>query len=520
MNIDYYKVLGLKPEASLNEIKTAYRKVSKKFHPDLNQDDKFFEDRFKEIQEAYEKLKDPNFKANYDRNFRNDSNTSFSQTNKNNKSNSRESTKKDTGKNPFNENHSSNQRKSNKESLNPNKIIKISVSIIIAIVLFGVIRGIINSYVKDQHISKLNSKSSISPYAINENYQSIPYSQSEIKTQDNFSAFDDTSRSIDENIFTSVYFGNISKEEIQNWLLTTLQSYSKERIYCPDGVGFVPAPCSHFDEYEFKITNDFLVVKYNYDNKYDELVYVPFYDFKVVYGNDIGSDFRILTNKNSMYEVNKSTNIKKATNYLNIGFRNNAESELIEKIEDALNTLKKFSLFPPTNDLPEFKTKSELERPSLVDTKNWILSKLNSYTMSYKNITVSNDITFQKHEEFYNFSYSINDQYLIIDYEESEFMFISTRGSEAPKYSNYSVKIPLNDFNKVELTLIRNTLRLRTANPSIININNGTKEKEIVSNVTIGFNLDAESDILDRLNKAFKTLKSYYPKEIPQKDLF
>jgi curved DNA-binding protein CbpA len=60
---DYYKVLGLKPGASQEEIKTAYRKLSKKFHPDLNDGDNFFEDRFKEIQEAYENLVDNNIKS-------------------------------------------------------------------------------------------------------------------------------------------------------------------------------------------------------------------------------------------------------------------------------------------------------------------------------------------------------------------------------------------------------------------------------------------------------------------------
>ncbi|RYZ24713.1 MAG: J domain-containing protein [Chitinophagaceae bacterium] len=53
-----YKVLGVKDFASQEEIKTAYRKLSKKFHPDVNDQDKFFEERFKEVQSAYEVLSD------------------------------------------------------------------------------------------------------------------------------------------------------------------------------------------------------------------------------------------------------------------------------------------------------------------------------------------------------------------------------------------------------------------------------------------------------------------------------
>jgi hypothetical protein len=56
--INCYKVLGVPDFASIEEIKTAYRKLSKKFHPDVNDGDKFFEERFKEIQYAYETLSD------------------------------------------------------------------------------------------------------------------------------------------------------------------------------------------------------------------------------------------------------------------------------------------------------------------------------------------------------------------------------------------------------------------------------------------------------------------------------
>ncbi len=63
---DYYEVLGLKRNASEADLKGAFRKLAKDFHPDKNPDDKASEQRFKEINEAYETLKDPQKRAAYD----------------------------------------------------------------------------------------------------------------------------------------------------------------------------------------------------------------------------------------------------------------------------------------------------------------------------------------------------------------------------------------------------------------------------------------------------------------------
>ncbi len=62
---DYYKIMGVAREASADDIKRAYRKLSRKFHPDVSKE-KNAEARFKEIGEAYEVLKDPEKRAAYD----------------------------------------------------------------------------------------------------------------------------------------------------------------------------------------------------------------------------------------------------------------------------------------------------------------------------------------------------------------------------------------------------------------------------------------------------------------------
>lgn len=63
---DYYKVLGLDSKASQDEIKKAFRKLARKYHPDVNKNDKALEEKFKEINEAYEVLSDPEKRKKYD----------------------------------------------------------------------------------------------------------------------------------------------------------------------------------------------------------------------------------------------------------------------------------------------------------------------------------------------------------------------------------------------------------------------------------------------------------------------
>src|SRR6267378_7510333 len=63
---DYYEILGISRSASADELKKAYRKLARKLHPDLNPGDKAAEERFKELQAAYDVLSDADNRKLYD----------------------------------------------------------------------------------------------------------------------------------------------------------------------------------------------------------------------------------------------------------------------------------------------------------------------------------------------------------------------------------------------------------------------------------------------------------------------
>src|SRR5215211_7542557 len=64
---DYYEILGIKRDAQPDEIKKAYRRLARKYHPDVNPGDKAAEERFKLMSEAHDVLSDPKKRSVYDR---------------------------------------------------------------------------------------------------------------------------------------------------------------------------------------------------------------------------------------------------------------------------------------------------------------------------------------------------------------------------------------------------------------------------------------------------------------------
>src|SRR6478609_9140159 len=64
---DYYNILGVKKDAKADEVKKAYRRLARKHHPDVNPNDKVSEDKFKEVQEAYDILSDEKKRKVFDR---------------------------------------------------------------------------------------------------------------------------------------------------------------------------------------------------------------------------------------------------------------------------------------------------------------------------------------------------------------------------------------------------------------------------------------------------------------------
>ncbi len=237
---DYYKILGLKPDASLEDIKMAYRKLSKKFHPDLNENDKFFEERFLEIQEAYENLS-KNFSTE------NDTSQKYSNFTHNKKDTDGQSKEANTSTTNF---------------IITDKFKGFGITVLIfTVILIG------KEYIQ-KSIRKEAVNSSLEEYwkknEINHNSYEISKPDRTLSKSDQ-EVIHDTSTTKNKN--SDVKFKLLvdkplaSKAESEKWLLQKLNKYAEKECHLSEIMG---DPWSEYDNYTFSIEGSNLLVEYRY----------------------------------------------------------------------------------------------------------------------------------------------------------------------------------------------------------------------------------------------------------------
>lgn len=376
--IDYYKVLGLQPNCTQQEIKEAYRKLSKKFHPDLNDGDNFFAERFKEIQTAYETLMDNSKREEYKRQF----------DNQNNKSDNTFKKANDYSKAQSNSNHSQNS-----ESTSPNQTqskkkrnyswLYITLPIMIII---GLIRGSIKKSIRENAISEAVNTyepSSISSYTNDTvvipstNSSTIDTNQkfeTEIPKIDtfNYSASTENNLPVKEN--SQELYRNTqndaetdnnkaTKEETENWLVEKLNNFTKEyRNYKGDTY---TGNFENFQDYKFRFIEDYLIINYvkesfffsstagSSNKTYTNIISkIPIYDLKGFsnYGFKEGYSKTAAIETHNQTIITTENRVNKVSYSLPLNFRTNAETDLDNRINSALKHLRQFYSKPKSSE--------------------------------------------------------------------------------------------------------------------------------------------------------------------------
>lgn len=317
-------------------------------------------------------------------------------------------------------------------------------------------------------------------------------------------------------------FSTYTKQLTEQWILQKLKSYSQKRIYCPTNSIREFSPCTTYDGFEFKFASEYLIIKYTYENDYDILVYIPIYDFNYSFGTDYSYELSFNTKAKTMYEVTKKYNDKHVIDYISIGFKNNAEVDLLKNIDFAFEHLKKFYRKPSTSFLPEFTPESEINKPTLSETQNWILSKLNAYKQNLSE--GSYDGTSSSTNSNFNFSFSGFN--LIVTFNETS--SLKANGYNNSWASSYTVTIPTCDC----YTLRPNNNRgvgsmsygggnfgFSSSQKNIYQVDQNNRSSNL-QKFNINIDLDRETDIFNRLQKAFTNLKSYCPTISKPKEAF
>jgi curved DNA-binding protein CbpA len=344
--IDYYKILGLPYNANTNDIKSAYRKLSKKFHPDLNQGDKFFEDKFKEIQEAYENLTNKDYVESFMK-FKNIKNSSSSNTNNQKASNTKDDK---TNNEPIKQKDKKNIFKENLISI----ITVIGISIAI-----GLVKTNMQNSIRENTQEELLKN--YSPPAIEEdntlvshnedfqdvNAEAIATAKLEIQSTSKDSISNNSSKiENDENTATKI--------ETENWILQKLNANTPSKYYVSLNSGYNDlTPISGFyrKNFTYEFTKYNLVIKYQ-EEKDSETKYfkseIPIYDIDRVYYHT--GSLWITTIKQTIIENNYQTNKRNVSGSFYTDFENNSETDIIERLSTAFIHLKKFYKKPISNE--------------------------------------------------------------------------------------------------------------------------------------------------------------------------
>lgn len=366
---DYYRILGINSSATDDEIKTAYRKLSKKFHPDLNQGDEFFEARFKEIQEAYEKLSNKSFREEYDNSSTKQSNTNQFSTSPNDKYYSSSQTS-----NPF--------EKPVKPKSNNKLIRNISIPIIL-ILAIALVKEVVQKSIRDNAVNN-SMNSYLSKNSPKNSDYSSPLNTDTISIETQPLTFDTVSQ-YDKLINPSNINSKVDKQlpsipETEKWLLQKLNNYVVVNVRYSN-----PGPI--IDEYRdiissFSIENSNLIVysktqiykpyvseqglknasnagipeEFMYMNSKERRLHsetsyrieIPFSKIWYnVYDKDKNYDgqceFSISTDKRDILERNISKNTISYTSGFSFKYDCSKEENLGDRINSALEYLKKSS---------------------------------------------------------------------------------------------------------------------------------------------------------------------------------
>jgi len=302
-------------------------------------------------------------------------------------------------------------------------------------------------------------------------------------------------------------FSTYSKSQTENWIINKLNSYSKNFTNYSNVLGI--SSSTSYSDYEFKFQEGYFIVAYFYDNKDDKVTYIPLYDINYLYGKDYDNHFSIATNNQSMYDLNLTTKYKNTSGYQSIGFQNNAETDILKQMENAFFHLKSLSAKPTSNQLPIFSPKRLANRPTIAETKKWILEKLDKY----------------KSNKYYNLGTSVQTPYGRTDLsskdEKFSFEFFSDEWLTIKYYSGNeqrTVQVPI-----CEVYISRNTNS--SYNSSDGNLRFSSSYKKImtaygnVTDFTINIDFAGEENLEARLLKAFANLKSYC-QTVQKKEIF